>query len=200
MLPPGEMEQKNYASQLDQWKAKNYKIERAAFSYASSTPGAPAAAAASPAGAAANAALNGAVASTAGNAERSYFCYGNSADRKTAYITPLTPLPASTDPIQYVGSVVLSAWTAYVHGELGQGKAAYAGCGGGGQTAEVQASREQMLRTGTGAATLTQVEWRYTGTASSASGAAADTAKELADQAKEKAAEARKKLRRVFGQ
>ncbi|HET7134201.1 MAG TPA: hypothetical protein VFJ95_18215, partial [Gammaproteobacteria bacterium] len=173
LLPPGEMEQKNYASQLDQWKAKNYKIERVAWSYAGAT------AATSAASPAPNPALSGAAAATAGNGERSYFCYGNSADRKKQYITPLTPVPASVPEAsapEYVASTVRLAWTAYVHGELGQGAAAYAACGGGAQTAQVEASRIQMLRTGSGSAVMTEVAWRYTGTASSGSAAPATPA------------------------
>jgi hypothetical protein len=166
LLPPGEMEQKNYASQLDQWKAKNYKIERAAWSYANSPASAAGSTSSAAPGAATNAALSAAVASTAGNGERSYFCYGNSADRKTQYMTPLATVPASVpgaDASQYVGSVVTPAWTAYVHGKLGQGAAAYAACGGGGQTARVQEFRDQMLRTGTAGAALAQIDWRYAG-------------------------------------
>jgi hypothetical protein len=126
-----------------------------------------AAASAAPSASASSAALRAAAASTAGNAERSYFCYGYSADRKTQYLTPVAPLPASvagTDATDYIGSVVQSAWTAYVHGELKQGPAAYAACAGGDQTARVQGSREQMVRTGpSGSAVTKEIDWRYTG-------------------------------------
>jgi len=171
LLTGGEVTQKNYTSWLEQAKAKNFKIERVAWSYGNAAPGAAASAAGSPA-------LNAAVASTAGNAERSYFCYGNSVDQKIHYITPLAPLPASaSDPAQFVGNVLMPAWAAYFHGQLGQAKAAYSACGGGGPTARVQAEREQMLRTGTPTgAPFTQVDWRYAGGPASSTPVAAPAA------------------------